>query len=81
MPFFEEEAFKRKKELSGTRSNPGEVEEKIPQPEEKREPQSRDQAAQAVGVNPRYVSDAKKIKESTMVDLGNCYHPIQGRAF
>lgn len=64
LPLFEAEAAQRKKELSGTRSNPGvkkEVPEKIPGPERA---DARDHAAAAVGVNPRYVSDAKAIKES-----------------
>lgn len=37
--------------------------EKIPDPDEKG--QARDKAAKIVGVNPRYVSDAKKIKEQS----------------
>jgi hypothetical protein len=65
LPLLEEEAKERKKKLSGTRSNPGqekdEVVEIIPQPA--KEAKSRDKAAAAVGVNPRYVSDAKAIKE------------------
>ena len=64
LPMFEAEAAQRRKDLSGTRSNPGErreVQEIIPEPEK----QSRDKAASAVGVNPRYVSDAKAIKEKS----------------
>jgi len=54
---FEAEAAKGKKE---TERRPSAGEEK---PVEKIPPvKSRDQAASQVGVNPRYVSDAKKIK-------------------
>ena len=54
LPHFEEEAKKRQ----GSRTD---IQEKIPECSG----QSRDQAAAKVGVNPRYVSDAKKIKESS----------------
>lgn len=60
LPHFEEEAAKRRKETEG---RPSKLEEKIPQ--DNREAQSRDHAAATVGVNPRYVSDAKKIKEAS----------------
>lgn len=64
LPLFEAEAAERKKKLSGTRSNPGEkkeVREKVPLPDETGK--ATEKAAAAVGANPRYVSDAKKIKE------------------
>jgi len=57
LPYFEEEAKKRQVR------KPESVVEKIPQQNEGTK--SRDQAAQAVGVNPRYVSDAKRIKEES----------------
>lgn len=60
LPLYEAEAKERKKEMEG---RPSKLEEKIPQ--ESREPQARDKAAAATGVNPRYVQDAKKIKEES----------------
>lgn len=60
MQRLEAEAAERKKELSGIRANPGEVVEKIPQREE---PKTRDKAAALFNTNPRYVQDAKKLKE------------------
>lgn len=54
LPHFESEAKKRQ-----VRKPADSVQEKIP---EQTGTQSRDQAAHQVGVNPRYVSDAKKIK-------------------
>lgn len=56
LPHFEEEAKKRQ----GARSD---IVEKMPQSENGKK--SRDQAAHQVGVNPRYVSDAKKIKQES----------------
>ena len=60
LPHYEVEAKKRKVLLSGTRANPGEVVAIVPQREESAK--ARDQAAAAVGVSPRYVSDAKRLK-------------------
>ena len=62
LPWLEKEAKERQKALAGTRSGPGQKQgkEKIPEPAKG---QSRDKAAAMLGVNARYVSDAKKIKE------------------
>lgn len=55
LPHFESEAKKRQAART-------DIQEKIP---ESSHAQSRDQAAAQVGVNARYVSDAKKIKEES----------------
>jgi hypothetical protein len=62
LPLLEAEAKERQKLSSG---RPKKGEEIIPQVNSDREPQARDKAAKLVGVNPRYVSDAKKIKEQS----------------
>lgn len=56
LPYFEQEAEKRMK--AGKAPDPT-----VKLPEGLRE--SREKAAEAVGVSPRYVSDAKKIKEES----------------
>lgn len=58
LPHLEAEAKKRMVTSTGG-DDPRPV-EKIPQPDSGK---SRDKAAELVGVNPRYISDAKKIKE------------------
>jgi hypothetical protein len=63
LPFFERDAAKRKKSTEGRpRKETEKPVEKIPQvilPQSK----SRQEAAKSVGVNDRYVSDAKKVKQ------------------
>lgn len=61
LPHYEEEAKERQREHGGTApGRPSEtVKEKFPEVS----PQSRDLAAASVGVNPRYVSDAKRIQQ------------------
>ena len=56
LPHFESEAKKRQ----GARTDIANIQAKLP---ESSGTQSRDQAAAQVGVSPRYVSDAKRIKE------------------
>jgi ParB-like chromosome segregation protein Spo0J len=67
LPFFEKDAERRQKESIKQRDELGRakpVEEKIPQlVKEDRTPQARQEAAKSVGVNDRYVSDAKKVKQ------------------
>lgn len=58
LPMLEAEAKERRKATEG---RPSKLEAKLPQ-DKGREPQSRDKAAKLMGVSPRYVSDAKKIK-------------------
>jgi len=61
-PHFARDAERRKKATEGRPKKSGEKpEEKIPQVFE-RKPQAREEAAKSVGVNDRYVSDAKKVK-------------------
>lgn len=61
-PFFAKDAAKRRKETQGRPTNSEKkLAEKIPQVFE-RVPEARKEAAQSVGVNDRYVSDAKKVK-------------------
>lgn len=61
-PHFAADAERRKKETQGRpRKADQKPEEKIPQVTE-RQPQARQEAAKSVGVNDRYVSDAKKVK-------------------
>lgn len=57
LPAFEAEAKQRQKERKG--NQPGASTEKIPDLGEARE-----KAAEAVGVNPRYVSEAKKLRDT-----------------
>lgn len=57
-PFFAEDAKRRYQQSVG---RPKKSEEKVPQISE-RQPQARQEAAKSVGVNDRYVSDAKKVK-------------------
>jgi len=62
-PFFAEDANRRQKQSIKIREDKGRavpVEEKVPQLE--RQPQARQEAAKSVGVNDRYVQDAKKVK-------------------
>lgn len=62
-PMFAADAAKRRKATEGRpRKSTEKLEEKIPQVSA-RQVQAREQAAQSVGVNDRYVSDAKKVKE------------------
>jgi len=79
LPFFEADAKKRQQAAGKDHGRGQKVVEKIPQPIENqpkasgsREPQvndsnvapkSREEAAKSVGVNDRYVQDAKKVKE------------------
>ncbi len=58
LPLLEEEA--RKRQLASLRQNQQPVPEKIP---ERDRGEARQKAATAIAVNPRYVSDAKKLKE------------------
>ena len=60
LPHYEAEAAKRKAKLSGTRANAGEVPAILPGRAAIAD--ARDQAAAAVGVSPRYISDAKRLK-------------------
>lgn len=61
-PHFAADAERRKKATQGRpRKADQKPEEKIPQVAE-RQPQARQEAAKSVGVNDRYVSDAKKVK-------------------
>jgi hypothetical protein len=61
-PFFAADAKRRQKEHGGTAPGKAKThEEKIPQVSE-RQSQAREEAAKSVGVNDRYVSDAKKVK-------------------
>lgn len=64
LPFFEAEAARRKKETEGRpKKEDSKPVEKIPQVFEARQAQkARQDAAKSVGVNDRYVQDAKKVK-------------------
>ena len=69
-PFFAEDAKRRQKEHGGTApGKPKTLGEKIPQvfpqPEKptERNPKATEEAAKSVGVNHRYVSDAKRVKQ------------------
>lgn len=63
LPFFEKDAKRRQKQHGGTApGKPKTVPEKIPEVK-KGEGDSRQAAAKSVGVNDRYVSDAKKVKQ------------------
>jgi hypothetical protein len=68
-PFYDEQADNRKRELSGTRSNPGQVEEKIPQP-----PIQRLNASQrgmiGAALQPFYAEQAKR-KQIDALKRGN----------
>ena len=79
LPFFEADAKKRQQAAGKDHGRGQKVEEKIPQPISNkstpakietaqesvsgRVPQAREDAAKSVGVNDRYVQDAKKVKE------------------
>lgn len=58
-PFFAEDAKRR---YEATVGRPKKSEEIIPQIDARRVPQAREEAAKSVGVNDRYVQDAKKVK-------------------
>lgn len=61
-PYFAADADRRKKATEGRpRKSDLKPEEKVPQVSV-RQPQARQEAAKSVGVNDRYVSDAKKVK-------------------
>jgi hypothetical protein len=64
-PFFAADAVRRKKQTEGRPKKDAEKpEEKVPQVSvNRRAPQAREEAAKSVGVNDRYVSDAKKVKQ------------------
>ena len=64
-PFFAADAARRKKETEGRpKKDAVKPEEKVPQVSAvRRAPQAREEAAKSVGVNDRYVSDAKKVKQ------------------
>jgi hypothetical protein len=64
-PFFAADAARRKKETEGRpKRDAVKPEEKVPQVSAvRRAPQAREEAAKSVGVNDRYVSDAKKVKQ------------------
>jgi len=64
-PFFAEDAARRKKETEGRpRKDVAKPVEKVPQvSEQARAPKAREEAAKSVGVNDRYVCDAKKVKQ------------------
>lgn len=59
LPLYEAEAAARKAANGGNRRSEVEI---VPPPVDESKAKARDQAAAAVGVNARYVSDAKKIK-------------------
>lgn len=61
LPIFEAEAARKRKETEG-RPKLGEIVPPVSE-DERQSRKARTQAAESVGVNPRYVSDAKKIKE------------------
>lgn len=63
-PFFAKDAAKRKKETEGRpRASAAKPTEKVPQVSAaQRAPMAREEAAKSVGVNDRYVQDAKKVK-------------------
>lgn len=60
-PHFAEDAKRRQRNAGKEYGRGQKVEEKIPQAIS-RQPQARQEAAKSVGVNDRYVSDAKKVK-------------------
>lgn len=62
-PFFAADAKRRQREAGKEHGRGQKVVEKVPQPMEKPAIKAREQAAAAVGVNDRYVSDAKKVKQ------------------
>jgi hypothetical protein len=61
-PHFAEDAKRRQRASGGDKKSPAakSVQEKVPEP---KRPQAREEAAKSVGVNDRYVSDAKKVKK------------------
>lgn len=64
-PFFAEDAKRRQRDSGGDKKSAiaRSVMEKVPEPIEKKPaPPARQEAAKSVGVNDRYVSDAKKVK-------------------
>ena len=61
-PMFAADAKRRQKQAGKEHGRGQKVKEKIPEAIQP-QPQAREQAAKAVGVNDRYVSDAKKVKE------------------
>lgn len=63
-PFFAEDARRRQREAGGDKKSitAKSLVEKIPQAIARQLPKARDEAARSVGVNDRYVSDAKKVK-------------------
>jgi hypothetical protein len=74
LPQYEAEAEERQREAlkrgNVTKHRDSSIEEFFPQSSENQEraPQARDLAAKALAVNPRYVSDAKRIKEQAPDD-------------
>jgi hypothetical protein len=64
-PFYVKQAKERQRELSGTRANPGEVPEKVREPDTNRKArESSNQVGKAVGVNGRYVDMAKQVAKA-----------------
>jgi hypothetical protein len=63
MPQFKKEAADRKASTQFKRGKPPTVPEKIPGPSDKGD--ARDNAAKAVGVNPRYIDAATKLREKS----------------
>jgi ParB-like chromosome segregation protein Spo0J len=61
-PHFAADAKRRQREAGKEHGRGQKVVEKVPQPMEKPAIKAREEAAKSVGVNDRYVSDAKKVK-------------------
>lgn len=62
-PFFAEDAKRRQQKAGKEHGRGQKVVEKVPQPiDAKPLPKAREEAAKSVGVNDRYVSDAKKVR-------------------
>jgi ParB-like chromosome segregation protein Spo0J len=63
-PFFAADAKRRQQKAGKEHGRGQKVVEKVPQPiDTKPSPKAREEAAKSVGVNDRYVSDAKKVKQ------------------
>ncbi len=68
-PHFAEDAKRRQQKAGKEHGRGQKVVEKVPQPiDAKPLSKSREEAAKSVGVNDRYVSDAKKVKPKTLPD-------------
>lgn len=62
-PFFAEDAKRRQRDAGKEHGRGQKVVEKVPQAIAMPAPKAREEAAKSVGVNDRYVSDAKKVKQ------------------